>query len=298
VAPPAAAAAAAIPEPKTPSLTPRERHAFLELSRRLSEGLNGLAGAAAAQGRPDAPDTPPAPRQSGGAHPKTDVLAKLSHGIRTQLNAISGFSEVMMDGQFGPVGNERYRLYLMDIQTSASQLIALMNDLFTLSDITSGEIDLSFKGVALNDVTLACLDLVQQRAKRERIIVRSALAHRLPQVVADAPSVQQMVLNLLGNSIRSAGAGGQAIVTTALSDDGDVVLRVRDTGTAMSAKDITMALEPLRQLAVSTRFGNGLELALTKALAEANHASFHITSQRDAGTLIEVTFPAAQVLAR
>ena len=62
-------------------------------------------------------------------------------------------------------------------------------------------------------------------------------------------SVRQIVLNILSNSIKFTGAGGQVIVSTALSDAGDVMLRVRDTGTGMSEKDIEIALEPFRQLA-------------------------------------------------
>jgi signal transduction histidine kinase len=75
---------------------------------------------------------------------------------------------------------------------------------------------------------------------------------------------------------------------------------VRDTGIGMSEKDIVTALEPFRQLATSTRFGSGgtgLGLPLTKALAEANRASFRINSKPNSGTLVEVAFPATRVLA-
>ena len=94
---------------------------------------------------------------------------------------------------------------------------------------------------------------MQPQANRERIIIRTSLSPTLPPVVADARSVRQIVLNLLSNSIKFTGAGGQVIVSTALTDDGEVVLRVRDTGIGMSEKDIETALEPFRQLATSAR---------------------------------------------
>ena len=96
-------------------------------------------------------------------------------------------------------------------------------------------------------------------------------------MVADARSVRQIVLNLLSNSIKFTGAGGQVIVSTALNDEHEVVLRVRDTGVGMSEKELQTALEPFRQLATSARWGSGgtgLGLPLTKALAEANRARF------------------------
>ena len=71
---------------------------------------------------------------------------------------------------------------------------------------------------------------MQPHANRERIIIRTSLAHTLPPVVADARALRQITLNLIGNSIHLANAGGQVIVSTALSDFGEVMLRVRDTG--------------------------------------------------------------------
>jgi PAS domain S-box-containing protein len=231
---------------------------------------------------------------------KSEFLAKISHEIRTPLNAIIGFSEVMMDERFGPVGNERYREYLKDIHASGGHLVSLINDLLDLSKIEAGKLELSFGSVNLNDLTQQCVAIMQPQANRERIIIRSSLPQKLPQIVADPRSVRQIVLNLVSNSIKFTGPGGQVIVSTALTDEGEVVLRVRDTGVGMSEQDIATALEPFRQLATSGRWGSGgtgLGLPLTKALAEANRAQFLIKSQLDAGTLVEVTFPATRVLA-
>jgi PAS domain S-box-containing protein len=231
---------------------------------------------------------------------KSDFLAKISHEIRTPLNAIIGFSEVMMAERFGPIGNERYRQYLKDIHASGGHLLSLINDLLDLSKIEAGQLDLTFANVSLNDLTQQCVALMQPQANRDRIIIRTSLPSSLPQVVADARSVRQIVLNLLSNSIKFTDAGGQVIVSTALNDNGDVALRVRDTGVGMSEKDLATALEPFRQLANSVSgvsSGTGLGLPLTKALAEANRASFYIKSAPKSGTLVEIAFPPSRVLA-
>ena len=231
---------------------------------------------------------------------KSDFLAKISHEIRTPLNAIIGFSEVMMDERFGPVGNERYRQYLKDIHASGGHLVSLLNDLLDLSKIEAGKLDLTFNSVDLTALLQQCVALMQPQANRERIIIRTSLLPTLPAVVVDERSIRQIVLNLLSNSIKFTGAGGQVIVSTALTDRGEAVLRVRDTGIGMSEKEIETALEPFRQLATSTRWGSGgtgLGLPLTKALVEANRATFTIKSAVNAGTLVEITFPATRVLA-
>ena len=232
---------------------------------------------------------------------KSDFLAKISHEIRTPLNAIIGFSEVMMEERFGPVGNERYKQYLRDINASGGHVVSLLNDLLDLSKIEAGKLELSFASVDLNELIQQCVALMQPQANRQRIIIRTSLSPTLPLVVADARSVRQIALNLLSNSIKFTGTGGQVIVSTALNDSGgEVILRVRDTGVGMSEKEIAIALEPFRQLAASVRWGSsgtGLGLPLTKALAEANRATFSIKSAVNAGTLVEVAFPGARLAA-
>ena len=232
---------------------------------------------------------------------KSEFIAKISHEIRTPLNAIIGFSEVMMDERFGPVGNERYRQYLKDIHASGGHLISLLNDLVDLSKIEAGKLELTFVNVNLNDLVQQCVAIMQQQANRERVIIRTALSANLPQIVADARSMRQIALNLLSNSIKFTGAGGQVIVSTALTDDQEVVLRVRDTGRGMSEKDLQTALEPFGQIAAAMESGSdgtGLGLPITKALVEANYARFGIVSEVGDGTLVEVAFPITRVLAQ
>ncbi len=228
---------------------------------------------------------------------KSEFLAKVSHEIRNPLNTIIGFSDVMMAERFGSVGNDRYREYLKDIHAAGETVIALLDDLVDLSKIETGKLDLNFDRLNLNDLAQETVAVLQPQANRERIIIRTSLPDSLPQVVADARSVRQIIANLLANSIKLTDAGGQVILSTAVNDDGEVVLRVRDTST-MTEKDLANALEPFRQLAIAARTGTGLGLPLTKALAEANRASFSIRNAAQAGTLVEIAFPVAPLAAQ
>jgi PAS domain S-box-containing protein len=222
---------------------------------------------------------------------KADVLARISHEVRTPLNAIIGFAEVMIDERFGALGNERYVEYMKDIRASGERVIAIINDLNDLSRIETGKLDLAFANQNLNDLVEQCVAVMQPQANRERIIIRTSLAHTLPPVVADARALRQIALNLIGNSIHLANAGGQVIVSTALSDFGDVVLRVRDTGHGMNDNEVAAAMEPFRtQAPADQTSGSGVSLSLTKALVEANRAQFQIKTGGHSGTLIEVTF--------
>jgi signal transduction histidine kinase len=113
-------------------------------------------------------------------------------------------------------------------------------------------------------------------------------------VHADGHSLRQITLNLIGNSIHLANPAGQVIVSTALSDIGEVVLRVRDTGHGLNDNEIAAALEPRRHSSSDQATDSSpVNLSLTKALVEANRARFHIKPGGRSGTLIEVVFPHA-----
>jgi PAS domain S-box-containing protein len=229
------------------------------------------------------------------ANGKADMLARISHEVRTPLNAIIGFAEVMISERFGALGNERYVEYMKDIRASGERVISIINDLLDLSRIETGRLDLAFTHQNLNEMVESCVAVMQPQANRERIIIRSSLAHTLPPVMADARALRQITLNLIGNSIHLANAGGQVIVSTALSDFGEVMLRVRDTGQSLNDNEVAAALEPFRTPPPSDQAseGAGVSLSLTKALVEANRAKFQIKTGGRSGTLIEVVFSRA-----
>ena len=229
------------------------------------------------------------------ANAKSDMLARISHELRAPLNAIIGFAEVMIGQRLGSLGNERYLEYMKDIRASGQRVITVIDDLLDLTRIETGKIDLSFTSQNLNDLVESCVAVMQPQANRERIIIRTSLAHTLPPVIADARALRQIAMNLIGTSIHLAKAGGQVIVSTALSDFGEAVLRVRDTGQAMNHSEVAAALEPFGMRGPSDEVSDAsaVSLSLTKALVEANGARFHIRPGPHSGTLVEVVFSRA-----
>jgi PAS domain S-box-containing protein len=227
---------------------------------------------------------------------RSDVLARINHEIRVPLNAIIGFAEAMIEQRFGPLGAERYLDYMRDIRAAGERVLTIVSDMLNLTRIETGKLELAPVSVNLNDVVAQCVGVLQPQANRERIIIRSSLAPHLPVVFADAQSLRQIVSSLLASSIELANAGGQVIISTALTDRGEVSLRVRDTGRPLSERDIRAAVEPYRASAGDDHVvpdTAGINLALTKALVEANRAQLTIRNAPQAGTLIEVVFPLA-----
>jgi PAS domain S-box-containing protein len=229
---------------------------------------------------------------------KSEFLAKIGHEIRTPLNAILGFAEVILDERFGPIGNDRYKEYLKDIHSSGAHVMSLVNDLLDLSKIEAGKHDFNFAAVDANSVIQECVSLMQPQAAQERIIMRLSLFDKLPKIIADERSLRQIMLNLMSNAVKFNEPGGQVIVSTAMNDAGQAVIRVRDTGIGMNETELGAALEPFQQISsAKQKGGTGLGLPLTKALVEANRAGISIKSRKEQGTLVELAFPTTQAAA-
>ena len=221
----------------------------------------------------------------------TAMLARVSHEIRSPLNAIIGIAEA--SERLGELSRERYGEYMKDIRASGERVLSILDELLELSRIETGQLDLTFTNLSLNDLIEACVSVMQPRANRERIIIRTSLAHPLPPVHVDARTARQIALNLISNSIRLAGSGGQVIVSTALTEGGDVALRISDVGHSLSAKDAATTMDLVLTQPPDAPESPGLSLSLTKALVEANRAQFNVRSAPNSGTLIEVAFSLA-----
>ena len=226
-----------------------------------------------------------------------EFLAKVSHEVRTPLNSIIGFAELMLHERFGPVGNARYKGYAEDIHQSGLYALSLLNDLLDISKIEAGKFELDFTAVDVTEVVEACVASLQPLAKRTRIVLRTSLADDLPMVLADPRRLRQILLNLLTNAIKFTKEGGQVIVSGTMIGD-DLRLRVRDSGVGMSKNDIAYAMLPFHQLDTSPRrqSGTGLGLPLTKALTDAIRARLDLSSEPGLGTSADVIFPTERLV--
>jgi signal transduction histidine kinase len=242
----------------------------------------------------------PAGRDAGAdvdaATRQLDFLAKVSHEVRTPLNSILGFAELMLQERFGPIRNARYRGYAEDIHQSGLYALSLLNDLLDISKIEAGKFELDFTAVDIAEIVETCVSSLQPLAKRARIVLRTSLGDDLPVVVADPRRLKQILLNLLTNAIKFTKEGGQVIVSGTMVD-GELRLRVRDNGVGMSEAEIDYAMQPFHQLDTAPRrqCGTGLGLPLAKALADANRARLELFSEPGLGTSADVVFPAERL---
>jgi signal transduction histidine kinase len=229
---------------------------------------------------------------------KSEFLANMSHELRTPLNAIIGFSSVMKEELFGAMGSARYRDYANDIHDSGTHLLAIINDLLDVSAIEAHKMELRLAACDIGEMTDSALRLVAPRAQTASLALQRDIADNLPLINVDERRLKQVLLNLLSNAIKFTRAGGSVRVEARLVINGDLVLRVCDTGIGMDEDGIAKAFERFGQVDSGLdrkHEGTGLGLPLARGLVELHGGALSIDSAPDRGTTVTVTLPATCV---
>lgn len=236
-------------------------------------------------------------RATQASEAKSKFLAVMSHELRTPLNAIIGFSEMMAGEVYGPLGAERYRGYVRDIQASGRHLLGIINDILDLTKITESGVDLNPVALDANDVLDDATLLVSELAARKHVCFAVHVADGLAPVRADQRALHQVMLNLLANAIKYApeqsvihasarpGAGPDAI---------DFV--IEDEGPGVPEDMLPHLGEPFTQVRstyAADNSGTGLGLAIVRQLVNAHRGSLAFANRPEGGLRVTVTLPAA-----
>jgi two-component system cell cycle sensor histidine kinase PleC len=232
-------------------------------------------------------------RAEAASHAKTNFLAHLSHDIRTPLNHIIGFAELMRHQTYGPLGDARYADYVNSIKSSGEHLLASFATILDLAELEGGRKELRSEPVSVD----ALLDGVVQRFKGQA--QRAGLTFALRQgcgavVSGDRLGLQRMVGNIVENAIRFTPARGRITLAAFAASDG-VVIEITDTGIGMDEERLASLSQPFALGdATFTRdgVGPGLGISIARAIAELSGGRLAIDSSPSLGTTVAISLPA------
>ncbi|WP_273721435.1 MULTISPECIES: PAS domain-containing sensor histidine kinase [unclassified Bartonella] len=226
------------------------------------------------------------------------------HEMRTPLNALIGFAEIMRDGRFGVIDNERYRGYLRDIISSGKHILSLINQLLECSKANYSSSNDQIKTPLISEGfdVIACLRasmaFLETQANHNGIIMRIVAPTHVPFIGVSQQTFRQIIWNLLSNAIRFTPSGGQIIVHVSYEKKERVKISVSDNGIGMSDEEIIQALQPYGQIkrkdgrsGDSTFIGTGLGLPMCKAMVEESGGQLLLFSKPNHGTTVELFFP-------
>lgn len=228
----------------------------------------------------------------------------MAHELKTPISAIASAAEIMKDQRLGPIGEARYLRYAQDIHESARHALAVIERLLGQRQMEPGQSEFSFTNVDVNALASGLVSGLERMAKEAGLDLSSALADRLPLVVADATSLRQIVLNLLTNALKFTPRGGRVQLITQMLAEGGLELCIADTGPGMSEADIERALAgtqdgmPPPAGAPQQRPGGGfgIGLPLVRSLAAANGAVLSIAAIETGGTRAALVFPPSRLI--
>lgn len=226
---------------------------------------------------------------------KSQFLANVSHELRTPLNAIIGFSTMLENEQFGPMGDPKYKEYAADIHESGKHLLDVINDILDLSRAEAGKLSIKLDALSLPKMVEKALHIVAGQAQEKKIDIFTDMPSRLPKIIADRVRLLQIMLNLLSNAIKFTPECGK-IVIRARAEAGKngvyfFTIEVEDTGIGMEEAEIARAFSSFNQsdAGLNRKYeGAGLGLPLTKRLVELHHGKIRIESAKGKGTTVIV----------
>ena len=197
---------------------------------------------------------------------KSEFLANMSHELRTPLNAINGFSALMKEELYGPLGHPKYAEYISDILHSGQHLLALIDDVLDLSKIEAGKLELTPAQVDLERVLQEGLRFIETQMSQSGVNLR-AVIDQVPNVWGDSRAIKQVFINLMSNAEKFTPEKGTVTVTT-LVDLTSVTVLIADTGIGIADEQLDRLGAPFELVEdhfSSARRGTGLGLSLSKS---------------------------------
>jgi signal transduction histidine kinase len=229
-----------------------------------------------------------------GKH-KSEFLAKMSHELRTSLNSIIGFSEIMLDHDTTQVPEEQRKTFLGLIQRSGHQMKDLVNDILDLSKVDAGHMELNLEHIPLQAVLVGCIEVIRGVADPKGLTVVMRCEPADAVVTADPARLKQIVYNLLSNAVKFTPIGGQ-ISVIARVDSTEAVIDVVDSGVGIRPEDETLIFEPFWQARAApqtTPEGTGLGLPLARELVELHGGRIWLGRAPGSGSCFTFTLPHA-----
>jgi len=226
---------------------------------------------------------------------KTEFLAAMSHELRTPLNAIGGYTELLTLGLGGPVSSQQTD-YLDRIRRSQQHLMGIISDLLNFSRIEAGQITYDIAPISLLHVIEAAVKLVEPQAEAKAVSLEIDVTETGCVALGDRAKVDQILLNLLSNTIKFTGPEGTVKVQCAASAN-VASINVIDTGVGIPADKLETIFEPFVQLGrslSSAHEGMGLGLAISRDLARAMNGDLTVRSTVGVGSTFTLNLPRAQ----
>jgi CheY-like chemotaxis protein/anti-sigma regulatory factor (Ser/Thr protein kinase) len=222
-----------------------------------------------------------------------DFLSGMSHQLRTSLNAILGFAQIMESDSPPPTPSQKENI--AKILQAGWYLLELVNEILDLAMIEAGRLSWSLDPMSLADVMLECQSAIEPQAQKSGIRVSFPKIDAHCLIKADRTRVKQVLLNLLSNAIKYNQVGGSVAVEYGESTPQRIRISVRDTGAGLLPEKLALLFQPFSRVGqeTSAEEGTGIGLVVTKRLVELMGGAIGVESAVGEGSLFWIELVAA-----
>ena len=224
---------------------------------------------------------------------KSEFIANISYELRTPLNIIIGFAEILTHEYFGPL-NERQAEYGKGVLESSYQLLALINDILDLAGFEAGQFALEIQEVDLHATLASVLAMTRERARKSRLTLEFDCPTDVGVIEADDRRLKQVLMNLMSNALKFTPPAGR-ILLGARTDGEWCEIWVADTGVGISEEERANVFEKFQRGRAANRGqGAGLGLSLARSIVELHGGRISLESEAGNGTRVTCHLPARQ----
>lgn len=225
---------------------------------------------------------------------KTVFLSRVSHEMRTPLNAVIGFTQLLRltPGGAGPAQVTEYTDHVL---RASEHLLALINDLLDLQRVEERRLTLQLRPLALTPLVGAAFSSLQPLARQHGVTLQNEVDRSL-WVRADAQLLRQVLINIVSNAIKYNRSGGRVQISALPGEGGQIVLEVDDTGSGLTQDQLARLFQPFERLGHESSGieGSGLGLVIARRLVEAMGGGLTLSSVPSSGTRVRIALPAAE----
>lgn len=224
---------------------------------------------------------------------KSQFLANMSHEFRTPLNAILGYTHMLLNGVMGAV-SESQRKSVSRIDSNSRHLLALINDILDITRIEAGRMPLNLSSFDIPELVHEVMSELEPIIKRSNLDVTARLQGKVQALKSDRQKVKQIVLNLLSNALKFTPTGSVTIITTYDGRSRTVAIAVRDTGVGIGGNDQAKVFGDFRQLDSSPARGyggTGLGLSICRRLSQMLGGTIELKSAEGKGSTFTLRLP-------
>ncbi|MGQ0740982.1 MAG: ATP-binding protein [Alphaproteobacteria bacterium] len=227
---------------------------------------------------------------------KSQFLTNMSHEFRTPLNAILGFSGMLEQQVFGPLGQGRYVEYARDIQLSANHLLALVQRMLDLAEAAAGRLQIAHDSIAPGVLLRESVILLKPFSEKSGVrILLASEATQWPRMAGDAAKMRQAFINLLHNAVKFSPAGAEVTISGAVKQE-RLTVRICDRGAGIEPDLLPIIVRPFHRLRSSLdgrQQGAGVGLPFAKAIIELHGGKLVLESTPNVGTTAIIELPLA-----